>query len=355
MSDIPKTVFVLGAGFTKAFYPKAPLLYDDYGLNRAVKKFRGFPFARKLLKREMSYDLTGKGRVDLERLLARVAEPMPYDNELRAESMLAPLRHDLMERFVTRIKKASLEPADDGLFRGFAWYCVKHHASCITFNYDDFFDRALCDAQECSDELHWSPEVGYGFVCRPASAVLNTDTTTHHTFEPALLLLKLHGSLNWRLPKAGVADVVPTQVLFDDPLLAEQERWQKCEARLQIDTYLQERRVMAPPVLVKRALHTEAIFHVLWHQALTRLRNAERTVFIGYSMPHMDLAARTLFAEGLPKKRECELVIVNNLKDTDRQQELVTRFGHVFGEDRDITKHWQCAREWCLQEVEAAL
>ena len=40
-----KTVFVIGAGFTKAFAPDAPLLVDDYGVCGIKKQFESFPTA----------------------------------------------------------------------------------------------------------------------------------------------------------------------------------------------------------------------------------------------------------------------------------------------------------------------
>lgn len=44
------TVFVLGAGFTKAFLPKAPLMEDDYDADGALsEKFAKSPHAARLL------------------------------------------------------------------------------------------------------------------------------------------------------------------------------------------------------------------------------------------------------------------------------------------------------------------
>lgn len=47
MSD--GTVYVLGAGFTRAFVPKAPLLVDDYGIPALRKSFESFRHAAAIL------------------------------------------------------------------------------------------------------------------------------------------------------------------------------------------------------------------------------------------------------------------------------------------------------------------
>jgi hypothetical protein len=50
MPNSPRIVFVLGAGFTKAFCPDAPLLVDDYGVEQLIVEFQGRPVALKLLE-----------------------------------------------------------------------------------------------------------------------------------------------------------------------------------------------------------------------------------------------------------------------------------------------------------------
>ena len=44
------TVFVLGAGFTRAFLPNAPLLVDDYGGDALKEQFSHFPMAHRFEK-----------------------------------------------------------------------------------------------------------------------------------------------------------------------------------------------------------------------------------------------------------------------------------------------------------------
>src|SRR5438105_2566073 len=74
-----KSVFVLGAGATKAFAPLAPLVEDDYGLKRLIEHFAGFPHARKLLENEKR--LRKNGHINVEQFMTRLHGRMPYDHD----------------------------------------------------------------------------------------------------------------------------------------------------------------------------------------------------------------------------------------------------------------------------------
>ena len=71
MSSASRKVFVLGAGFTKAFFPGAPLMMDDYGLDSLLDKFQEFELARRILKLELERDQKKAGQVNMERLMTR--------------------------------------------------------------------------------------------------------------------------------------------------------------------------------------------------------------------------------------------------------------------------------------------
>ncbi len=57
-----RTVFVLGAGFTRAFVPTAPLLIDDWGLSSLLEQFKGFEFAKSTLTEALAAGADGKIR-----------------------------------------------------------------------------------------------------------------------------------------------------------------------------------------------------------------------------------------------------------------------------------------------------
>ena len=78
LADLPRRVFITGAGFTRAFVPDAPLLVDDFGNFALVEKVSGLPRASELLESERNQH--PEGFIDIERLMTRLDELMPYDH-----------------------------------------------------------------------------------------------------------------------------------------------------------------------------------------------------------------------------------------------------------------------------------
>ncbi len=62
-------VFVLGAGFTRAFVPQAPLLVDDYKIPCLSKRFASFSHAKAILDDALAE--YSDDRVNLERIMTR--------------------------------------------------------------------------------------------------------------------------------------------------------------------------------------------------------------------------------------------------------------------------------------------
>src|SRR5207247_11152049 len=73
----PNRVFVLGAGFTRAFVPRAPLLVDDYNGQLLKERFSGFMRTSQILENEIRRH--ERGWIDLERLMTRLDGRMPFD------------------------------------------------------------------------------------------------------------------------------------------------------------------------------------------------------------------------------------------------------------------------------------
>jgi hypothetical protein len=100
----PKTVVMLGAGFTKAFLPDAPLLVDDYNSHALLEQFQHFKYAHDILQAELdSHD--GK-KMDLERLMSRLDGGMPYDLSLGTSEERRLLLSAIKKSFKDRLEKA---------------------------------------------------------------------------------------------------------------------------------------------------------------------------------------------------------------------------------------------------------
>lgn len=189
-------VFVLGAGFTRALVPKAPLLVDDYDIPRLRERFTSFSYATAILDHALAEG--SNGHIDLERLLTRLSG-MPYD-AADAHRELALLETALRKSLVQRLKEAKASEVDRENLVAFARMVLAKGASIVTFNYDDVLDQALWEVNRVTtgyppSKPYWHPDGGYGFFCRPSIASV-ADSSVYMDL-PGTLLLKLHGSINW--------------------------------------------------------------------------------------------------------------------------------------------------------------
>jgi hypothetical protein len=111
-----------------------------------------------------------------------------------------------------------------------------------------------------------------------------------------VLLLKLHGSVNWRIPLGH-----PTPYAVDG--IMHHEAWFKYFDRQKIpldavEQFLETDPLLVPPVLTKTDLVQQPILRLTWSLAVNALKRSKSVVFIGYSLPLTDIAAAFLFREG---------------------------------------------------------
>ena len=345
-----KTVFVLGAGFTHAFFPKAPLLTDDYA-GELLAKFEKLPHARRILELEQSKNPEGK--INIERLLTRLDGKMPYDFKSSVQEELALLLSELKLAFLRRLEEAKDEKSHIDELQSLARYCIDKRINCLTFNYDDFFDQSLWDVHKPTfigppHKPYWHPDGGYGFFCRPSTdCIMESHSYMDQT---AMLLLKLHGSVNWR-PKRGAAtpygidSIVHHETWLDPPV---PDSWP--HTKTAIETHLEPVPLIVPPVLMKSALTKEPILQVVWSRAYEILSQAERVVFIGYSLPITDIAAGFLFGETLLNRNLSQIQVINYTMGKEDKKRIQEAYKNVFLDISEIQFDFRDALEW-VQEL----
>jgi SIR2-like domain len=327
------TVFVLGAGFTKAFLPKAPLLIDDYGGDDLKRKFASFPEPLALLEMELNHPDHRPGWINLERLMTRLVGGMPYDLRTGAEKPLAMLLAAIKQSFIQRLVNAksgeSPFQADLWLFAG---HCITHGITCLTFNYDDLLDEALSSYCYERDYHDVWPDWGYGFPCRPSES-LRGEVPLRPGAPGAVRLIKLHGSINWRIPYGH-------QEPYGADAVRHHERWSRRliyprAALEELEIMLEPEPFMVPPVLTKADLVEQPILRTMWLLAIQALKKAQRVVFLGYSLPLTDIAAGFLFREGLTHLEHRNAITVIDFARDDHEtkeklQRLRASYGNVF-------------------------
>ena len=332
--DSRNRVFVTGAGFTRALVPKAPLLVDDFGNDAIADRVHCLPNASRLFRWER--DRHTGGRIDIERLMTRLASPMPYDFAgfaANAANEYALLLSELKRSFLKRIRETEQGEIHRNELRMFASYCAMKRCHCITFNYDDFLDQALSMTDQ------WTPGGGYGFHC-PSSleAVAHMDEGIGGS---GLYLLKLHGSVNW-WPKLGHTDPVPLDAI------THHSDWSSFGGAVlpQVSHHLEPQPMIVPPVLSKSSLVEQPILRLVWSLAYKVLQSAHEVYFIGYSFPSTDIAARTMFFEALADLPREDLHIVNLPRDESHVEEIKTAYRNALGDIPDSQFQFDGALSW---------
>ena len=345
--DAKRTVFVLGAGFTRAFCPRAPLLRDEFPELKALQvKYRGFLGASRTLEVALA-----RRRVDIERLMSRLDRGMPYDADFeRAELTL--LMHDVKRMIADRLEDAKKSVHTEEL-NALARFLLWRNINCVTFNYDDILDSVLfkmsCEPSSSrggtvDPEGHrWGPSAGYGFSCPPSTELAGGLGTERWR---AMLLLKLHGSINWRLRHGSTGPHVPGSILHH-------EQWyQDTHEQVDDETSLQlaAEPFIVPPVLMKAELIDQPVLRIVWALAFGALQLATEVVFLGYSLPVTDIAARVLFREAI--SRDALVRVVIKCPKGDREK-VIHRYRSI-GVKKPPEFEFRCAREWVSEMITSA-
>lgn len=149
--------------------------------------------------------------------------------------------------------------------------------SIITFNYDLVFEKA---------------------ILREFGAVDYKIGVTNRLYSTGIPFVKLHGSLNWLwCPKCDRIEI------HDQPV---GQKYNRVACVKKCGGY--KERLMVPPNPGKTK-YLE-ILNRLWKKANRLLSEADSIVFIGYSLPEIDVSARELLAD--PVRRVFHFDIVNS-------------------------------------------
>lgn len=338
-----REVFVLGAGFTKAFLPHAPLMVDDYEGEKLASKFKQFPYASRILDWERSRN--DNGEINIERLMTRLEGRMPYDFDQKADEELGMLLIELKRSFIRRIQLAREKRGYIEDLEIFSKYCISNGISCITFNYDDVFDEALWKVAGASipiSEPYWNPDGGYGFFCRPSLCAVE-DTSVQMDIKPAMLLLKLHGSINW-YPRRGSLKPYSVDAMMHHEKWFEPNRYKQIQEAVAI--HIEPEPFLVPPILIKSAIVEQPILRLLWYLAYNVLFKAQKVTFVGYSCPLTDIAVRILFEEAVHLPPKNNIYVVNLASDRREQRKIINKYREVFSYIPEKQFNFRGALQW---------
>ncbi len=349
MASNRRTVFVLGAGFTRAFLPSSPLMTDDYGVGRILHGLGDLPTAKRILGQEL--ERNGGEQINIERLLTRLDGGMPYDADQGVFEEIGLLAAVLKRALVDRIRRAREGKLQIETLHSLARQCLGGSITCISFNYDDVLDEALYMVSRgpyLSPGRQWHPDAGYGFLCPSSQAYAHRRGPAASW--SALQLLKLHGSLNWRIalgaqPPYGLDTIVHHENWVDPPMDLEPL------AKEQIEDHLEAEPFIVPPILVKSSLAEQPILRRIWSFAYRKLAEAEQVIFIGYSLPLTDIAAGFLFRETLARRPRPDVLVVNHGEDDEVRSKVRGAYRvacpWLTDDQFNFRGALQWSREWC--------
>lgn len=223
----------------------------------------------------------------------------------------------------------------------------------ITFNYDDFIERAIEYAsgvrlsdyattnkfEDSDQELgysywNWNRALGYGIKFDEVMLYYRSEGTKQKHFEGSKFyshlentlypwyLLKLHGSSNW----FQFLPYTPNLYLNEDKEELSERVW---ERHGKIVLSERDRVFLHPPVLhdlyiepiiITPIIHKEKHFDdplyskllkPIWDKGKDSLTNCKRLVVIGYSFPATDFLTKKMFLESFSSNTLDELIIIS--------------------------------------------
>ena len=233
----------------------------------------------------------------------------------------------------TVLKKTlrKLPPDRDFHQQLFDYFPKKEPPTVISLNYDIIVDNAFAKlgrVRSRRKNLLHMPDYG-------------TDITPSRGRQSVAFgrLLKIHGSLHWMYcPGCSrlKVNIARTRNYFVKGIWNRDVHCENCQAQLQV--------VMITPTHLKdyRNPHIARV----WYEAEQALRNAQRVIIIGYSLPDDDIEVAYLLKRGLERFQKKRVTVVGHDPEGRSKEKNPTwqRYKVLFGSDfewrPDGFKHW---------------
>ncbi|WBP92801.1 hypothetical protein O6072_15905 [Mycolicibacterium neoaurum] len=280
------TVYLLGAGFSRAISNEMPMMN---ALSAAVQaKVPGIPGSATAIAK------------NFEQWLSYLVDAPPWlspGDQMRnhaAFSDVARAVHEVLDECQT---SAVVHDSCPGWLPKLVRHWQATEATVITFNYDLLV------------ELAWSIEVARGsfdetqlYPIPLTSIAARTGAVLGGSFPAAgLQLLKLHGSLDWRYTGPGSP---PGDTIYSLGWGGGSHGWSLEGVLSQYDDadLLSADRdpMIVPPTAVKSGYYNNRTLRSLWMKAAEALATADELVLMGFSLPVTDLIVGSMLSTNLP-------------------------------------------------------
>jgi hypothetical protein len=342
---------VLGAGFSHALFSAMPMI-DRLG--EMVRERLDASDRDKLPPGKFEH-----GR--FEEWFSYISEPQPHlDPEEVADARTLVIRVTrVISEVLSEVQLQALEFKPPKWFWDFLSVLHVLRAQVLTLNYDNFIESGIhslglpnpggFDATAvCEDDIlaglpPCADFPGIAVQSPPwrtyAGNPISSELRRQNTFK----LLKLHGSLSWFwLPDSAGGSTLRRWRLpgvFG-------ERWDRSEERRRQELPAHEVFII-PPAALKGHRLREPATRELWRRAAQALREAERVVFVGYSVPLADHSLVGMLSSELAG-REVNIQIVN-----PDAASVESRLAHLGIASKNIKSFAgnNCIADWTKAEV----
>jgi hypothetical protein len=203
---------------------------------------------------------------------------------------------------------APLRPIESQLHRDLL-QSVKDGDTLITFNYDTLIEESFENANI------WSPVTGYGKNVYGQKLTWARNWLQNRGIlqpvETKIMVLKLHGSINWELYRTKKVRIKPRPYVV----------------RTRNGRIVKDKVSILPPGWNKQI--DKNPYRELWHKARLVLEECKSLVIIGYSLPETDLLARALIAE-VVRTRIARKQILKQLHIAEPNNYIIQKFVDLF-------------------------
>jgi hypothetical protein len=330
------TVYILGAGATKAATQHAPMTDDLLGKafeylkdDQRVRKVMDFvgDFYLGLGHDQMAatQHFAAKDLPRIEDVLSLLDAAMASNEPLSSKydvAYLRGLRFDLTY-LIYGVLQHSLDVVSDSyspVYEGFV-RALSNGDSVISLNYDIAVDNALLERlyETAQASVDYGLRVRYSYQAGKYGERLGP-----------VPLLKLHGSLNWLYcPECNALDVTEghkgVYVVF--------KKGEGCKCmECQKASY---EAILITPSFVRSSAN--GLLVSVWKRAEQAVAKAERLVFIGYSLPDADVDLRSMLTKGLynnAKRNAVPICVIDRERQpgTGEPPDEWRRYRQFFGE-----------------------
>lgn len=348
-------VFFIGSGFTKAVVNTAPLGHEFFIKAFDAESLHDDPQIKNVQNfiENIYYPLKKRGDKlypNIEDVLSLLDYTIQKKEALSKDYLLEDLvtvRNNLIYligKVIKNIEEAPPEAEKLKISREFVEKVQKllepsSDVSIISTNYDLIIDNALLEKAESCDygiNLRYNLTDNYTDINhRPEKRTDWDFYNLHGTINIGKIpLLKIHGSLNWfYCPKCDELDVT----ISEKGIIKYLEKYNKFFCVNPYCTSNYEPLIVTPTML---KVYDNTFLQQLWDLSEEKLSEANKLIFIGYSLTEADYHIRSLLTKALAnnKNKDIQIIVVTKHPEGEKEKKssrlTKKKYAQLFGKKR---------------------